>query len=193
MNKRAKLNTIRIIAGQWRGRRLPVLDVEGLRPTTDRVRETLFNWLMPDIVNARCLDLFAGSGALGLESLSRGADFVQFVESNRSVAQNLQKNVELLLGDSDKKIKSDIKNQNALDFLQNETSTQFDIVFLDPPFQSDVLAASLQLLIDKQWLSQNATVYIEQDSSKPLVDMSPHWNLHRKGKAGQSAYYLFIT
>jgi 16S rRNA (guanine966-N2)-methyltransferase len=96
MSKRAKVNSVRVIAGRWRGRRLPVLNSDGLRPTTDRVRETVFNWLMHDMAGAHCLDLFAGTGALGFESLSRGADHLCFVEVNRRVADQLRQNIALM-------------------------------------------------------------------------------------------------
>ena len=190
MNKRVKSNSIRIIAGVWRGRRLPVLDHQGLRPTTDRVRETVFNWLMHDVAGAQCLDLFAGSGALGFECLSRGAKAVDFVETERSVTTTIGQNLELLLGDKSAE-KAEIYNIDALRFLQKKAHKHYDIVFLDPPFQSSMLLKSLQLLLDFDWLSDNALVYLEHDSSDESMNMPEEFELYRQGKAGQSAYFIY--
>lgn len=192
MNKRAKSNSIRIISGQWRGRRLPVLDAEGLRPTTDRVRETLFNWLMYEVNGANCLDLFAGSGALGFECLSRGALSVQFVESNAAAANNLSQNVRALVADSND-AKCEIAQTCALEFLSNKPSTKYDVVFLDPPFKSDLLAKVIALLVDNEWLNQEAFVYLEHDANHDVVAVPDDWVVYRQGKAGQSAYFLYTT
>lgn len=186
MNKRAKSNTIRIIAGQWRGRRLPVLDHDGLRPSTDRVRETLFNWLMHDISSARCLDLFAGSGALGLECLSRGADSVVFVESNKRVAEQLQQNLQSLQALD----KGDVINQNALNTVRQQAKAPFDLVFLDPPFDSDLLSQVMPLLNDNGWLADNALIYVEQPSKQDPYP-TPDWAVYKEGKAGHSRYTLY--
>lgn len=186
MNKRAKSNTIRIIAGQWRGRRLPVLDHDGLRPSTDRVRETLFNWLMHDISSARCLDLFAGSGALGLECLSRGADSVVFVESNKRVAEQLQQNLQSLQALD----KGDVINQNALNTVRQQAKAPFDLVFLDPPFDSDLLSQVMPLLNDNGWLADNALIYVEQPSKQDPYP-TPDWTVYKEGKAGHSRYTLY--
>lgn len=188
MNKRVKSNSIRIIAGTWRGRRLPVLDSLGLRPTTDRVRETLFNWLMHDVAGAHCLDVFAGSGALGIECLSRGAQFVQFIESQSAVAGHLQHHLDLLLHD---KARASILRKSALEVLQHRSAKAFDLVFLDPPFESDLLAQVLPLLETNGWLSESALVYLEQDSNQPSAQVPVSWTLYREGKAGQSAYRLY--
>ena len=202
MSKRAKLNTIRIIGGQWRGRRLDVPDEVGLRPTIDRVRETLFNWLMHDVAGARCLDLFAGTGALGLESLSRGASFVQFVESNKSAADGLNKNLELLLKKSgNEEIHKEEHNiahvaqRNALELLSVAPDEPFNIVFLDPPFQEKLLVQTLDLLIKNSWLAEGAMIYVEQaaNANSQLNDLPDSWTLHRQGNAGQSAYCLYIS
>ncbi|MBX2850013.1 MAG: 16S rRNA (guanine(966)-N(2))-methyltransferase RsmD [Acidiferrobacterales bacterium] len=188
MSKRTKLNTIRIIGGEWRSRKLPVLNSVGLRPTTDRVRETLFNWLMHDLHDAHCLDLFAGTGALGIECLSRHAKSVDFVDSNSKAAEILQSNLRTL------KVKADsgrVIVANALNFLSNAPSKPYDIVFLDPPFASDLLEQTANLLVQGRWLSQHAKVYLEQDKNKSEVNVPESWRLHRKGKAGQSVYYLY--
>ncbi len=188
MNKRAKSNTIRIIAGKWRGRRLPVLDSLGLRPTTDRVRETLFNWLMHDVPSARCLDLFAGSGALGLECLSRGAASVAFVEADKRVAASLVANLGTL-GSSD----ASVTVGSALRYLTKPPKSPFDLVFLDPPYQSDLLAPALDLLSEQAWLAERALVYVEQSSAETPVNIPEDWFEHRSGRAGQSRFSLYQT
>ena len=189
MNKRVKSNTIRIIAGQWRGRKLPVLDSPGLRPTTDRVRETLFNWLMHDVAGATCLDLFAGTGALGLECLSRGAKGVQFVESDKRVAEALKANI-LTLGTSDS---ASVLEQSAMGFLACGAKTQFNLVFLDPPFQAGLLAPAIKLLHTNNWLGEGAMVYIEQSVSDPTLVLPSNWQLYRDRTAGQSHFSLYTV
>ena len=190
MNKRAKSNSIRIIAGQWRGRRISVVDSDGLRPTTDRVRETLFNWLMHDLAGASCLDLFAGSGVLGFECLSRGASDVDFVEMDKVVARNVQQNLQEFLPNSDDE-KANVNNQDAIKFLNSGNRKQYDIVFVDPPFQSTLALESLKLLSEGGWLNDNALVYLEIDSHNQAPKIPEGWELYRQGKAGQSAYYLY--
>jgi 16S rRNA (guanine966-N2)-methyltransferase len=186
MNKRAKSNTIRIIAGTWRGRRLPVIDSDGLRPTTDRVRETLFNWLMGDIAGAKCLDLFAGTGALGLECLSRGAAFVQFVEFEAAAANVIRDNLRNLGVDN-----GTCSVANATAFLQHQGDQQFDLVFLDPPFNSDFLSKVIPLLVNNSWLAKPALVYIERGEKSADLEIPHEWTLHREGRAGQSHYALY--
>lgn len=188
MNKRAKSNTVRIIGGQWRGRKLAVLDSAGLRPSIDRVRETLFNWLMHDVVGARCLDLFAGSGALGLEALSRGAEYVHFVEQNPKVASALTANIELLGLDSEAAI---CTLGNGLDMLQKSAQEEYDLVFLDPPFDSPLLQQSINALVQANCLASSAIVYLEQSASQPDVSTPVGWRLHREGRAGQTRYALY--
>jgi len=190
MNKRAKSNSIRIIAGTWRGRRLPVLDSEGLRPTTDRVRETIFNWMMHDIHGANCLDLFAGSGALGFECLSRGAKFVQFVESQHKVMTSLSDNVSSLLSSADG-LRANIVCQDALSFLSSVNHKRYDIVFIDPPFQSNLAVQAVQLLVNNNWLNDNALVYLEKDSKLDAIEVPSSWKVYRQGSAGQSNYTLY--
>lgn len=188
MNKRAKSNSIRIIAGQWRARRLPVLEHDGLRPSTDRVRETLFNWLMHDISGAHCLDLFAGSGALGLECLSRGAESALFVESDRKVAAQLQQNLQTLNALK----KGKVLNQDALNMVRQKASKPFDLVFLDPPFENDLLSHVMPLLNDNGWVSDSSLVYVEQ-ASKQDPCPTPGWKVYKEGKAGNSRYTLYTT
>jgi 16S rRNA (guanine966-N2)-methyltransferase len=189
MKPRAKTNSIRIIAGQWRGRRLPVLDIDGLRPSTDRVRETLFNWLMYDIAGARCLDLFAGSGALGLECLSRGAPSTVFVESDKRIASQLQQNLQTLNCLEG----GDVVVQSAINFLRHPATNKFDVVFLDPPFDSDLLAQAMPLLVENGWFADGALVYVEQASKKDAEIPPQNWQVHKEGKAGYCRYTVYQT
>lgn len=176
---------IRIIGGQWRGRKLPVPDSPGLRPTTDRVRETLFNWLAPHMVDARCLDCFAGSGALGLEALSRYAGSTTLLEMERHVAQQLQKNLATL-----KASHAQVVNTNTLTFLA-QPGTPHDVVFIDPPFRKGLLEETLSLLEKNGWLADDALIYVESEVENGLPPVPAHWDLHREKVAGQVAYRLY--
>ncbi|ALB64451.1 Methyltransferase [Cronobacter condimenti 1330] len=177
---------IRIIGGQWRGRKLPVPDSPGLRPTTDRVRETLFNWLAPYMVGARCLDCFAGSGALGLEALSRYAAGATLLEMERGVAQQLQKNLATLKSSAAK-----VVNTNTLNYL-NQNGEPHDIVFVDPPFRKGLLEETLHLLETRGWLAPQALIYVESEVENGLPPVPDHWQLHREKVAGQVAYRLYL-
>ncbi len=177
---------IRIIGGQWRGRKLPVPDSPGLRPTTDRVRETLFNWLAPHIVDAHCLDCFAGSGALGLEALSRYASSATLVEKDRLVAQQLQKNLVTLGANNGKAITAD-----TLRFLA-EPGEPHNIVFIDPPFRKGLLEETLGLLERNGWLAAEALIYVESEAEGPVPAVPQTWQLHREKIAGQAASRLYI-
>ncbi|SNY71536.1 16S rRNA (guanine(966)-N(2))-methyltransferase [Enterobacter sp. CC120223-11] len=176
---------IRIIGGQWRGRKLPVPDSPGLRPTTDRVRETLFNWLAPHMVDARCLDCFAGSGALGLEALSRYAGSATLLEMERHVAQQLQKNLATLNARN-----AQVVNTNSLTFLAG-AGTPHDVVFIDPPFRKGLLEETLALLENNGWLADDALIYVESEVENGLPPVPAHWDLHREKVAGQVAYRLY--
>jgi 16S rRNA (guanine966-N2)-methyltransferase len=177
-------NTLRIIGGQWRGRKLRFADGEGLRPTTDRVRETLFNWLQPLIHGARCLDLFAGSGALGLEALSRGAGEVIFVETNPRAIGALRENLALLEAENGR-----VQPGDALLFLRGP-ARPFDVVFLDPPFHRDLLTPALKLLDEGGWLAAGAHIYIELEAEGGEPGLPAGWELLRSKRAGQVAYHL---
>jgi len=176
-------NTLRIIAGEHRGRKLSFVDAPDLRPTPDRVRETLFNWLQPIIPGARCLDLFAGSGALGFEALSRGAGEVVFVEKNAKAALRLQENLKLLGYDAIR-----VQQQTAQSFLAGEP-TAFDVVFLDPPYQGDMLPEIIAEL-DKGWLAEGARIYLEHDSHQPAPLLPAHWQQIKQSQAGQATALL---
>ncbi|KNC95418.1 16S rRNA (guanine(966)-N(2))-methyltransferase [Trabulsiella odontotermitis] len=176
---------IRIIGGQWRGRKLPVPDSPGLRPTTDRVRETLFNWLAPHMVDARCLDCFAGSGALGLEALSRYAASATLLEMDRDVSRQLQKNLATL-----KAANASVVNTNSLTFLA-QPGTPHDVVFIDPPFRKGLLEETLHLLESNGWLADDALIYVESEVENGLPPVPAGWDLHREKVAGQVAYRLY--
>jgi len=179
-------NQVRIIAGRHRGRRLHFVPGRGLRPTPDRVRETLFNWLQGDIRGARCLDLFAGSGVLGLEALSRGASFLLAVEQNRTAAQRLRENVALLHEEAS----ASVMQADALRLLKVPPEVPFDIVFLDPPFAAGLMPEACRLLEQNHWLKPAAIVYLEQDAGHDWPTLPATWALHREGVAGQSAHRL---
>lgn len=176
---------IRIIGGQWRGRKLPVANCEGLRPTTDPVRETLFNWLAPVIRGAHCLDCFAGSGALGLEALSRYAASATLLEYQRPAARQLEKNLALLQGNGR------VINTNALSWLAGN-GQPFDVVFLDPPFRKGLLAETVTLLEQRGWLADEAWIYLEAEAESAAVDVPTNWRLYREKSAGQVVYRLYL-
>lgn len=165
---------IRIIGGQWRGRKLTVGNENGLRPTGDRLRETLFNWLMADIRGAKVLDLFAGTGALGLEALSRGAQSAKFLETNRTTAARLRDNLSLLNADP-----SSVLEMDSLHWLQQYSIDQlspiaeskpplkqaYDIVFIDPPFDLNLWETCIKNLLNSSLISKNSLIYIEKPKS----------------------------
>lgn len=185
MTQPRKQHFVRIIGGTWRSRRLRFPDLADLRPTPDRVRETLFNWLRNDIEGARCLDLFAGSGALGFEALSRGAQQVVFVENERSAADALRLHaVELATNDAA------IQATSAEQFLRG-SATPFDIVFLDPPFRLqtwDNIAAQLE---QHNWLKPRALIYVESPSEDASLHLPATWHLLRDKTAGEVRYGLY--
>lgn len=182
----ASLGQIRIIGGKWRGRKLPVRNSEGLRPTTDRIKETLFNWLMPVIRDANCLDCFAGSGSLGFEALSRFANNVTFIELDTQNAQLLSENKTRLQAEN-----ATIINGNSMEVL-NQVGNTFDIVFIDPPFRKGLLNETINLLEKNQWLADECWIYLESEAESPLTNIPANWQLHREKIAGQVAYRLFI-
>jgi 16S rRNA (guanine966-N2)-methyltransferase len=184
--KNVQNNTLRIIGGSWRGRKLNFPDVEGLRPTGDRIRETLFNWLAPEIQGARCLDLFSGSGALGLEALSRAASTSLFVERDVKAVVQLRANAALLKTDN-----AVIVHCDALAFLrQGNSQAPYRVVFLDPPFQLNLWQAVIDLLEHGNWLADDATIYIE--SGRDTHYQVPlNWQMHRDKIAGKVCYKLF--
>ena len=170
---------MRIIGGELRSRVISFADAEGLRPTPDRVRETLFNWLEQTLHGRSCLDLFAGSGALGFEAASRGAERVTMVEKNSAVYRALQDNLKKLACPQ-----VFLRHQDGLEFASRDAQ-RYDVIFLDPPFQSEYLPKLLEIL--PQRLNENGVVYIE---SGAVVKVSLPWKAIKSGKAGQVYYQL---
>lgn len=179
--------TIRIIAGTWRRRRLIVPKIVGLRPTPDRVRETLFNWLDPWLPGARCIDLFAGTGALCLEALSRGAASAVMVEASPEVAATLRENVARLAAEGAHVVECD-----AIEYL-HRPSELFDIVFLDPPFESELIALASELLEARGWIRPGGLVYIEAPRQMKVLPIPTAWERLRSQTAGQVGYHLLRT
>lgn len=176
---------LRIIAGHWRGRKLSFLNREELRPTPDRVRETLFNWLQADIAGSRCLDLFAGSGALGFEAASRGAGSVVMLDSNTATVALLSNNIDRLQAEQIQAICYD-----AIEYLKAD-SQPFDMVFVDPPYKSGLIGICCALLEQKHWLSKHAKIYVECDAQDELKGLPENWRCERSKKAGQVGYRLY--
>ena len=179
-----KVGQFRVIGGNWKGRKLRFIEVEGLRPSLDRIRETLFNWLQNDIHGTNCLDLFAGSGAIGIEALSRGAGNVQFVELNRKAFHQLEENLGLVNADN-----AYVMHGDAFDFLQNN-SQSFDIIFLDPPFHKGIAQKSVERLAAADWLKPGTMIYIEVERGLEL-NVPENWTELKDKKAGQLQYKLF--
>ena len=181
---------LRIIGGQWRGRKLQFTATDGLRPTTDRVRETLFNWLMSELSSARCLDLFAGSGALGLEALSRGALACDFVERSAIAQREISGHLTALAA-TDRGV---CHNDIAADFLHrlNKSHEPYNIVFLDPPFGRDLIATVAATLEARGLLAAGAFIYVECATQEHLPELPASWNLHREKTAGGVTYRLFV-
>ncbi len=163
IGKRVANNSLRIIGGTWRSRRLQFIDSPKIRPTPDRVRETLFNWLANDIKGSLCLDLFAGSGALGFEAMSRGADRVTLVEEDARIAAMLSEQKELFDAQE-----IEIKNQNALTYLPN-ANQQYDLIFLDPPFYSDLLEKVIPIILKQKLLNANGLIYVESAAQQKMI------------------------
>jgi len=188
--------SLRIIGGEWRGRKIPFATVAGLRPTQDRVRETLFNWISGPVPGASCLDLFAGTGALGLEALSRGAKQVDFVDLSVVATNTLNDNLKQLPMTAGQAAK--VAQMSGFDWLRNykaqaatdEQVNTYDLVFLDPPFALALMQDMLTAVFDSQCLSSKAMIYVEQP--QPLTDLvlPQGWTLHRSKKAGQVFYGL---
>jgi 16S rRNA (guanine966-N2)-methyltransferase len=175
---------LRIIGGTWRGRKLRFPPGAAIRPTPDRVRETLFNWLGTAIRGARCLDLFAGSGALGLEALSRGASHVTFIERDAAAAHALRERlIEWQAGDAR------IERTDALRYLAGAPSP-FDIVFLDPPFASGLLERSAARLEERHWLAADARIYLECAAREGLPPLPATWRVLKAKQAGEVGYHL---
>lgn len=174
-----KLNSVRINAGEWRSRLLKFPDVAGLRPTPDRVRQTLFNWLGQDLTGQTCLDLFAGTGVMGFEALSRGASTVTLVEKSSAAFQALLENKRLLNA-----TQAQILQQDAVQFLSNNQQ-QFSLIFIDPPYNQQWLPKLMPLL--KAHLQEEGVIYVEAEYAL-LSDAD--WQVIKAGKAGNVFYHL---
>lgn len=175
---------MRIIGGAWRGRRLPVAEAPDLRPSPDRIRETLFNWLQPYIEGALCLDLFAGTGVLGFEAASRGAARVVMVENNPALARGLREQVDRLGA-----VQVEIVCREALDWLAAVPPQGFDIVFLDPPFARGLVERAVSGLIEHRHLAEGALIYVESETD--LADGGVPLQKFKQAKAGQVQYGLW--
>lgn len=184
---RKSSNRLRIIGGQWRSRQLSFVEAPGLRPTPDRIRETLFNWLQGDVASARCLDLFAGSGAIAFEALSRHAAEVVLVEMHPKAARQLRDNLQLL--ENGDVSRGEVVNADALNFLKRD-SKPFDLIFLDPPYRKGLLPQVLDLIIGKRLLTERGLIYLEHEAEESF-DWSV-WGLaiKKQSKAGQVMGYL---
>jgi 16S rRNA (guanine966-N2)-methyltransferase len=178
-------NKLRIIGGNWRSRCITFVDAPGLRPTPARVRETVFNWLRNDLIGSRCLDLYAGSGALSFEAASREAKSVIQVENNPQACRALKENAVALAAGQIKIVQSDVFR-----YLGGEAEP-FDVVFIDPPFAQGLAVQTCQWLEDKGWLSPHAKIYVETESTLKLVGMPPNWRLLKSKTAGEVGYHLF--
>lgn len=179
------MGEVRIIAGRARGRKIRFPDIPGLRPSPDRVRVTLFNWLMPYIQNAMCLDAFAGSGALGLEAWSRGAQYIDFIEQNPILAQSIQEHAKLFGAEQ----KVAVHQSDALSFLAQTKNKLYDIIFLDPPFQSALYVSIIEMIETYSLLTPGGLLYVEAAS---LPVLSPGiWRCLKEKKAGLVHYALF--
>ena len=208
-NNNSKMGQVRIIGGNWRGRKLPILQSEGLRPTSDRVRETLFNWLQFEIAGARCLDVFAGSGALGLEALSRGAKKTVFLEFSAPVAKQLQYNLETLKATNAHVIQGNSllwleslcekgEGQGELSLLKSGCSgvENFDVVFVDPPFHQDLMQKTVDKLFASGVLLNEATaqpswLYLEQEKALSWPKLPGGWTCYREKATSQVRFGLF--
>lgn len=180
-------NRLRIIGGQWRGRKLAFPNEPGLRPTPDRVRETLFNWLQGDIVGARCLDLFAGSGALGLEALSRGASRSVMVDAASAVCRQLDANLQLLRCDE-----GVVVHLSAERFLERGPGeARYDVVFIDPPFEQGLVEPIAQRLAAADWLAPGALIYVETERALFELNLPEDWQALREKHSGHVRYRLY--
>ena len=185
----ANQGRLRIIGGQWRGRKLQFVETPGLRPTPDRVRETLFNWLSAEIHGSRCLDLFSGSGALGLEALSRGAGHCVFIDTAGTAITDIRPHLDKLDCNT-----ADTCQCDGLRWLQDTPTPGqgFDIVFLDPPFQQNLLTSACELLEARAWLAPIAHIYLESGAREENPAVPPGWELKREKQAGEVRYQLFV-
>ncbi len=180
-------NFVRIISGKYKSRKITFPDRPEMRPTGNRIRESLFNWIQADICNSRCLDLFSGSGALGIEALSRGAGMTTFIESDFETANCLEKNLQILKADN-----GIVVNANAISWLESQKSIEpFGFVFLDPPFKKNLLLNCISLLESNCMIINEGNIYIETETDVDQRQLPLTWRLKQKKKAGRVSYCLY--
>lgn len=183
--KSSQTGQIRIISGKWRGRKLPVLDAEGLRPTTDRNKETVFNWLMGDVQDAQCLDVFAGSGGLGLEALSRYAQSCIFIELDKLNARQLEQNISTLAVNN-----ASVKCGDAFNELKGLAGQPFDIVFVDPPFHKGLIAPTVSALVNHNLITSGSLVYMEHERELGTAPLPDNWIVIKEKQTQALTYNL---
>lgn len=184
-------NKVRIIAGSLRGRIIDFPDADGLRPSGDRVRETLFSWLQAYLPGSCCLDMFAGSGAFGFEALSRGADQVVMLESSRKVCAALSRNAENLAANKVIVRCRDSTAPDTLAALKEAETGRFDIIFIDPPFAMHLHQHAVEQLVAADIIANNALIYLESAKGDTAVEVPPSWTLNREKVAGQVRMCLY--
>ena len=177
---------LRIIAGEWRSRKLPVAEVTGLRPTSDRVRETVFNWLSMITPGARVLDVFSGTGALSFEALSRGATSATILEKSPVAAKMLKSNLSLL-----KTSKAQVVEADSLSWLTRKADAPYDLIFLDPPFRMNLLQPTCELLEENGYLHENSYIYIEAENELDPMPVPDNWQQEKVKTAGQLTFSLW--
>ncbi|MFT6328453.1 MAG: 16S rRNA (guanine966-N2)-methyltransferase [Bermanella sp.] len=185
----SSIGSIRIIGGSHRGRKLPVLNADGLRPTTDRTKETLFNWLMLDVQDASCLDCFAGAGSLGFEALSRSAAVVSFMELDKQAARQLRANAALLRYNSEQAC---VLQGNTLHLL-SQFSTTVDIIFIDPPFQQNLVQPCITLIESRDIVKLGTKIYIEREVNGDLLQLPDRWRLIKDKSTQQVSAQLYLV
>ena len=185
-NQHNGVGQLRIIGGEWRSRKLSFPDLPGLRPTPDRVRETLFNWLAPYVAGAKVIDLFAGSGAVFLEALSRGAATGLALDSSSVAISSLREHLGTL-----RCTVGQAQTADALRYLETQPATPFDLAFLDPPFNQNLLPAACALLEERQWLADDSWIYTESETAPSTLGLPGNWRLHREQKSGRVYYALW--
>jgi len=185
--KKRPPRTLRIIGGRWRRQLISFPDIPGLRPTHDRIRETLFNWLAPVIEGSSCLDLFAGSGALGFEALSRGAKQVTFIDNDKEAIAAIKANAAKLKADN-----VDIISGNCPIVMPSLAFAPYDIVFLDPPFHQGLLASSSEWLEQSGYLNDEAYIYIETEKGNAPLPVPENWRIKKDATTASLAYYLLL-
>ena len=184
-----KQATTRIIGGSLRGSKLPFKENRSIRPTEGKTKETLFNWLLNDLEGKTCLDMFAGTGSLGIEALSRGAKEVVFVEKQKKLADSLKANLKRLQVYSS----SQVLNANAFSVDFDNLPYKFDILFIDPPFRENLIQRSLDFVKSSNLLTPKALIYLECETELELVELTRDLNLLKESKGGQTQYCLYET